>query len=147
MPTLAGFTEILTTPCLFETPLLRMPAPCARTRTPETPLLRRVTTALIVLRLPTVSLVFVETVSVEHTTFAGSRPRDRTCVGSSSRLLAVFVSAWAPTITATFRILPGCSGRTLIVTVTVPPTGMVPIAQVTSCPEREHVPCVEFEER
>ena len=146
MPTLAGFTEILTTPCLSETPLLRMPAPCARTRTPETPLLRRVTAALMVLRLPTFS-VFVETVSVGHTACAGSRPRDRTCVGSSSRLLAVFVSAWAPTITVTFRILPGCSGRTLIVTVTVPPTGMVPIAQVTSCPEREHVPCVELDER
>ena len=146
MPALAGFTEILTTPCLSETPLLRMPAPCARTRTPETPLLRRVTTALMVLRLPAFS-VFVETVSVGHTTAAGSRPRDRTCVGSSSRLLAVFVSAWAPTIAAAFRIVPGCRGRTLIVTVTVPPTGRVPIAQVTSCPEREHVPCVELDER
>ena len=59
----------------------------------------------------------------------------------------MFVSASAPTITATFRIVPVCSGRTLIVTVTFPPTGMVPIAQVTSCPELEHVPCVELDER
>ena len=146
MPTLAGLTGILTTPCLSETPLLRMPAPFARTRTPGTRLPRRVTTALMVLRLPTFS-VFVETVSVGHTTTAGARRTDLTCVGSSSRLLAVFVSASAPTITVTFRIVPGCRGRTLIVTVTVPPTGMVPIAQVTSCPEREHVPCVELDER
>ena len=109
MPTLAGFTGILTTPCLSATPLVRMPAPFARTRTPGTRLPRRVTTALMVLRLPTVSVVFVETVSVGHTTTAGARRTDLTCVGSSvPRLLAVFVSAWAPTITVTFRIVPGC---------------------------------------
>ena len=73
MPTLAGFTEILTTPCLSETPLLRMPAPCATTRTPGTRLPRRVTTALMVLCLPTLS-VFVETVSVGHTVTAGRTP-------------------------------------------------------------------------
>jgi hypothetical protein len=45
----------------------------------------------MVLRLPTLS-VFVETVSVGHTTTT-ARPTGLTCVGSSSRLLAVFVSA------------------------------------------------------
>ncbi len=106
MPVLAGFTEILTTPCLSETPLLRMPAPCARTRTPGTRLLRRVTTAVIVLRLSTVS-VFVETCSVGHTGVAGSSPTSGTTTeGSSSRLFAVLVSVSAPTMTVTFRIVP-----------------------------------------
>ena len=146
MPTLAGFTEILTIPCLSETPLLRMPAPLATTRTPGTRLPRRVTTALMVLRLPTVS-VFVETVSVGHITTAGGGRNGLTSVGSSSLLLAVFVSASAPTITVMFRIVPGCSGRTRIVTVTVAPTGIVPTAQVTSWPEAEQVPCVELDER
>ena len=76
MPVLAGFTEILTTPCLSETPLLRMPAPCARTRTPGTRLLRRVTTAVIVLRVSTVS-VFVWTVSARAHRRRRQHPDDR----------------------------------------------------------------------
>ena len=58
------------TPCLFETPLLRMPGPRAKTRTPGTRLPRRVTTAVIVPGLPTVS-VFVATVSVGQTAGGG----------------------------------------------------------------------------
>ena len=34
----------------------------------------------------------------------------------------------------------------MIVTVTVAFTGIVPIAQVTSWPDAEHVPCVELDE-
>ena len=98
MPTLAGFTEILTTPCLSETPLLRMPAPCARTRTPGTRLPRRVTTALIVPRLPTVSVFVDDGQRRAHRRRVGTERAPLTSVGSSSRLLAVFVSASAPTM-------------------------------------------------
>src|SRR6188474_1395341 len=70
IPTLLGFTETLTTPCPFETPLLRMPGPRTSTRTPPTRLPRRLTTAVIVPCLPTVN-VFVPTVSVGQTAGGG----------------------------------------------------------------------------
>ena len=66
---------------------------------------------MIVLRLSTVK-AFVLTVSVGHTGSPAAAGRPTDAVGSSSRLFAVLVSASAPTITVTLRIVPGWIGRT-----------------------------------
>ena len=105
MPTLAGLTVIATRPFLSVTPVLRMPAPRTCTRTPATPLPRRLTTALTVPFRPT-SRVRDCTVKVGHTAGGGLNGAT-TSVGALAVLFAVFVSASAPTTVAVLRIDPG----------------------------------------
>src|SRR5829696_4639486 len=123
-----------------------MPAPFTRTCTPATPFPRKLTTARITPCFPTVNVR--DWIVKLGQTAGGGLNGATTNVGSSARLFAVFVSASAATTVATFRIVPGCNGRTTIVIVTVALITIVPNEQFTTRPfELEHEPCVDDDDR
>src|SRR6186997_1923185 len=109
-------------------PVLRIPAPVTRTRTPLTPLPLRLTTARTIPVRPADS-VCVRTVSVGHTAGAGGTNGPLTSVGVLALLLAVFASGSTPTTVAVLIRTPGSSGRTTTVIVAAPLRARVPSEQ------------------